>query len=67
MPCSHLFRVIRDHGGCIGYYINERWYHEKHNVAVKKPSRPSLKHKRIWSIGFEYLVNVIDIIIFNKL
>jgi hypothetical protein len=47
VPCSHLFKVIREYGGCLGYYINERWYHDKDEVKVKRASRPDTKAKRI--------------------
>lgn len=47
MPCSHIVRVVKDNKGCIGYYINERWFHNKENAYVRKPSRPGTKHKKI--------------------
>ena len=47
MPCAHLVKVVRYYGGCISYYINERWYHDKEDVAVKKASRPNVRVKRI--------------------
>lgn len=47
MPCSHLFRIIKEYKGCISYYINERWFHDKHNAANKVASRPNIRNKRI--------------------
>lgn len=47
MPCSHLVKVVRHFGGCIGYYINERWLHQKDAAPVKKASRVDLHRKRI--------------------
>lgn len=48
MPCSHIVKVVRENGGCVGYYINERWFHDKDNAQVKKASRPNIKTKKIW-------------------
>lgn len=48
MPCAHIVRVVRENNGCIGYYINERWLHDKDNSQVKKPTRPNIKRKKIW-------------------
>jgi hypothetical protein len=47
MPCSHIVRVVREYGGCVGYYINERWLHDKDTAQVKKPTRPNIRTKKI--------------------
>lgn len=40
-------RVVREYGGCVGYYVNERWIHDKDHVVVKKETRPDNKKKKI--------------------
>jgi hypothetical protein len=47
MPCPHLVKIIFENNGCLSYYINERWYHDKQNAAIRKATRPGIKYKRI--------------------
>lgn len=44
LPCAHIGHLLIKFNGCLGYYINERWFHSKHKAERMKFSYPKISY-----------------------